>query len=29
MQNGMAQDYSWSRQVRGYVELYESMVAQT
>jgi starch synthase len=26
MQNGMAQDYSWSRQVRGYVELYESMV---
>jgi starch synthase len=26
MQNGMAQDYSWDRQVRGYVELYESMV---
>src|ERR1700728_276943 len=26
MQNGMAQDYSWSRQVRGYVELYESML---
>ena len=26
MQNGMAQDYSWSRQVRGYVELYESLV---
>jgi starch synthase len=26
MQNGMAQDYSWSRQVRGYVELYESIV---
>jgi starch synthase len=26
MQNGMAQDYSWSRQVRGYVEMYESLV---
>jgi len=26
MQNGMAQDYSWSRQVRGYIELYESMM---
>jgi starch synthase len=26
MQNGMAQDFSWSRQVRGYVELYESIV---
>jgi starch synthase len=26
MQNGMAQDYSWSRQVRGYVEMYEALV---
>ncbi len=26
MQNGMAQDYSWSRQVRGYVEMYQSLV---
>jgi starch synthase len=26
MQNGMAQDYSWSRQVHGYIELYESMI---
>jgi starch synthase len=26
MQNGMAQDYSWSRQVHGYIELYESML---
>jgi starch synthase len=26
MQNGMAQDYSWSRQVRGYVEMYESLL---
>lgn len=26
MQNGMAQDYSWSRQVRGYVEMYGSLV---
>jgi starch synthase len=26
MQNGMAQDYSWDRQVRGYIEMYESLV---
>jgi starch synthase len=26
MQNGMGQDYSWSRQVRGYIEFYESIV---
>jgi starch synthase len=26
MQNGMAQDYSWSRQVHGYIELYDSLV---
>ncbi|HEY1724195.1 MAG TPA: glycogen synthase [Steroidobacteraceae bacterium] len=26
MQNGMAEDFSWSRQVRGYTELYESIV---
>ena len=26
VQNGMAQDYSWSRQVRGYVEMYQSLV---
>jgi len=26
MQNAMAQDYSWSRQVHGYIELYESML---
>jgi len=25
MQNGMAQDYSWSRQVHGYIELYQSI----
>ncbi|MFI4867598.1 MAG: glycogen synthase [Steroidobacteraceae bacterium] len=26
VQNAMAQDYSWSRQVRGYIEVYESLV---
>jgi len=26
MQNGMSQDYSWSRQVHGYIELYQSIV---
>ncbi len=26
MQNGMAEDYSWKRQVRGYIEMYESLV---
>jgi len=26
MQNGMAEDYSWSRQVRGYIEMYHSLV---
>jgi len=26
MRNGMAQDYSWSRQVHGYIELYQSIV---
>jgi len=27
MQNGMAQDFSWERQTRAYVALYESMLA--
>ncbi|MFI4868959.1 MAG: glycogen synthase [Steroidobacterales bacterium] len=26
MQNGMAEDYSWSRQVHGYIEMYDSLV---
>ena len=26
MQNGMAQDFSWRRQVQRYVEIYEQLV---